>query len=170
MSKWGLARIVDPSSQRRRKRVWVRTLLGQSLFEVMFAVAVSSLILYAIVSVASVSVRNSNFSKNNSLGTAYAQEGIEYLRQLKDIDWDNLDNKTPTSSPQNLGTLTIWSGSPIIKDSSGNDTIFSRTVELIYRNTDAANDTIEAVVLVTWTDSQGDHQVKSVTRFTNWIK
>lgn len=170
ISKWALTRRVTSPRCGGIPREETRVRRGQSLFEVMFAVAVSSLILYAIVSVASVSVRNSNFSKNNSLATSYAQEGLEYLRELKDIDWKNLNDRTPTSSPKNLGTLTLWSYSPIVKDSTGNDTIFSRTVELTYQTTKTANDTIEATVLVTWVDSQGNHEVKTVTRFTNWIK
>ena len=54
---------------------------GQSLFEVVFAVAVSALIITAIVILAGNAVSNSTFSRNKALAGRFVQEAIEWLRK-----------------------------------------------------------------------------------------
>ena len=68
------------------------TNFGQSLFEVVFAVAIAAMILVGIVSLATTSTRNSIFSRNNSQATKYAQEVVEWLREERDKDWINLSS------------------------------------------------------------------------------
>jgi Tfp pilus assembly protein PilW len=51
---------------------------GQSMFELVVAIAISALVIVTIVSLTTISIRNSNFSKNKSLASTYAQQATEY--------------------------------------------------------------------------------------------
>ena len=64
-------------TRRDEFRVTRKSEIGQSLLEVMVALAVSTLVLTSLVSAVVVSVRNARFAKNQSLATKYAQEGID---------------------------------------------------------------------------------------------
>jgi len=132
--------------------------LGQSLFEVVFAIGVMAIILVGVVSLATKSVQNSSFVSSNAIATKYAQEGLEWIRGQRDQSWTNLTSRIGTT---NLcqSPLNSWGGTCPI---SG--TYFTRRSVLTLIN----SSTIDAAVEVLWTDSSGTHTVRSVTRFTNW--
>lgn len=147
---------------------------GQSLFEVIFAVGIAALILLAVVSLASTSVRNASFARNDSIATKYAQEAGEWLRQQRDLNWSNLITNSSTT-PKCLGNLNWSSGCTI------GTTTFSRTIEFAcFQYTsppplftsracgDLSVNTVDILVIVSWTDAQGTHNVRNQTRFTNW--
>jgi len=62
----------------------VKVKLGQSLFEVVVAIGVAAVIVVALVSLVTRSIRNATFSKNKSLAASYAQEASEWLRGERD--------------------------------------------------------------------------------------
>jgi type II secretory pathway pseudopilin PulG len=133
---------------------------GQSLFEVIFAVAIAALVLLAIVSLSSRSITTSDYSKNNALATKYALEATEWLRQERDTSWSSF-------YARNGSTYDIGGSSPGWGNANPiTGTIFSRTVNLS-SDTDGSG-AIVAIVTVTWTDSQGTHTVTNTTKFTNW--
>ena len=137
-------------------------ILGQSLFEVMFAIGIASLVLIAIVSLSTRSVKNSDFSRNNSLASKYAQEGAEWVRQERDTstDWSTFVTGR-TGSDIQIGNLS-WSGggNPIT------NTIFNRFVRM---DLDLVDPNIANVtVKVTWEDGSGQHEVSNSTKLTNW--
>jgi len=124
---------------------------GQSLFEVMFAVGIAALVMIAIVSLSTRSVKNSDFSKNNALATKYAQEGIEIVRQRRDsMGWDGFNTAYIDRGDNELPTT----------DSS----VFTRTFRV---NADA-DGVVVVTVTVRWTDSSGEHQVQNSTKLSNW--
>src|SRR4030043_2346790 len=71
---------------------------GQSLFEIVLALAIATLIVVALVALASSAIRNSTFAKNKALATRYSQEATEWLRGERDTNWDIFATKalTPT--------------------------------------------------------------------------
>ena len=131
------------------------------MFEVIFSIAILSLILIGVVSLTTKTVANENFSKNNALATKFAQEAMEWIREERDSDWSNLASRTPATNI-NLGSLNWSSANPIL------GTALSRSVNLTFQTVVDSNDTIRVEVIVSWTDGQGSHQVVSVTDFTNW--
>ncbi len=133
---------------------------GQSLFEVVFAIGIAALVLVGVMSLSTTSLRNSIFSKNNTLATKYAQEGTEWIREQRDTNWTTF-YPVANGATRNMGSLS-WppSGSCNIP----NDTTFCRTVKL----TSLGSDTVSALLLVTWTDGQGTHSVHSATTYTKW--
>lgn len=137
---------------------------GQSLFEVVLALAVAALIIIAIVALATISIRNASFSRNQSLATRHAQEAIEWLRGQRDEGWDTFAIRALTS-PWCLKSLS-WPGAVGGCGSSDfiPDTIFKREISFIIL--DASS--IDTEVKVSWQDTQGLHETKTLTTFTDW--
>ncbi len=60
---------------------------GQTLIEVLVALATSVVIASAIITLAVYSLNNTQFSKSQSLATQYAQEGMEIVRSIRDNNY-----------------------------------------------------------------------------------
>jgi len=138
---------------------------GQSLFEVLLALAVAALVIIAIVALATTSIRNANFSRNQSLTTRCTQEAIEWLRGQRDEDWDAFAIRALTS-PWCLKSLS-WTDTVVGGCGSSDfisDTIFKR--EISFTILDASN--IDTEVKVYWEDARGLHETKTITTFTDW--
>jgi len=141
---------------------------GQSLFELVLAIAISALIIVAIVSLATLSIRNSSFSKNKALAATYAQEATEWLRGQRDSDIDAfILHATTPSCLQDLG----WTHPAVNPASDCTDRISGTTFNrwVTFDETVQGGKTIvEADVVVSWMDSQGVHEVKNATNFSDW--
>lgn len=124
-------------------------ILGQSLFEVVFAVGIAALIITGIVSLANKTLGNSNESKDRALASRYAGDMTECLRQLRDENFE-----TFVSS----GKATC---EPIV-----NGTQFTGVITLTSANVE--NTIYEVSVVVSWTDGTGTHDVQSITRLSDW--
>jgi len=147
---------------------------GQSLYELVVAIAISALIAMAVVSVATSSIQNSTYSKNQSLASSYAQEGTEWLRGQRDANIDNFLSKAPTSGNTNYYCLdttdtTTWNNtghcgsSEVIANTS-----FLRELKFTTTTTVSGKTQIEADVTVSWTDAKGTHTVTNATNFSDW--
>lgn len=144
----------------------VSSVRGQSLFEVVVALFVVTLIMITLVALAVTSVRNSDFSKNKALATRHAQEASEWLRGERDEDWDVFSTRAAGAPGQRwcLNSLS-WPATPGGCGSSFiQDGIFQREVTLL--TLDPV--TIETQVIVYWNDSLGRHEVNATTNLTNW--
>ena len=77
---------------------------GQSLFEVIVALAVITLIVVTVVAVAGTSIRNVSFARNNEHATRFSQEAIEWVRSERDSGWDAFASRAtqPVWCLQNL--------------------------------------------------------------------
>lgn len=137
-----------------------RSWSGQSLFEVIVGLGITALILVGAMSLSTASVRNSDFARNDSVATKFAQEGIEYVREQRDTNWPSFYGQA-TGSPKNLGNLSWPPGGTCNIPSA---TIFCRTVTL----SQVTSATVDVLVIVSWSDGQGTHNVRSATTFTNW--
>jgi Tfp pilus assembly protein PilV len=136
---------------------------GQSLFEVVFAVGMVSLVLITLVSLATSSIRNSNSSKTTDLATRSLEDGTEWVRSERDLGWSAFYTKasSPTycltsldwTKPRSCGSLEYING-----------TIIQRSVA--FTLVDAS--TVQADLKALWSDSQGTHQIVSSTYFTEW--
>ncbi len=150
---------------------------GQSLFEVVFALGLVSVILIAIVGLSTGSIRNSTYTKNNVLVTQEAQTGTEWLRSQRDADWNafkghaTLGGKTWCISSLDWSTANPCGAAQYITG-----TQYKRQVTLWTKDNfppppappDTIVDTVDAEVVVTWIDSQGTHEVKNQTSYTDW--
>lgn len=139
---------------------------GQSIFEVVLALGVITAICVGIVSLTVNSIKNANFSKNKTVAGKYSQEAIEWLREVRDNDFEEFQTYAstinwciPSLSWDQIGLCDDEdkiAGTPLLRSlefSSG--LVGGKTV-------------IEASVKVYWEDSQGYHEVNTVTSFTDW--
>lgn len=129
---------------------------GQSLFEVIFSLAVVALILAGIVPLASVAIRNATFSRNNSLATKYSQEASEWVREQRDTSWSNLSANLGT---KNLGNLS-WTAADCVITGM----IFCRQITL----SSTLVGRVDSIITVSWQDALGTHTVRNANTFTNW--
>ena len=138
---------------------------GQSLFELIVAIAISALIVVAVVSLAVNSIKNSNFSKNKALASSYAQQATEWLRGERDSNFAafraHVEDSTENTRCLNNLVWTINPCGTVTMDG----TPFKR--EVVFRFSDS-DTVIKAEITVSWTDSGGLHEVKSSTNFSDW--
>jgi Tfp pilus assembly protein PilW len=141
---------------------------GQSLFELVVAIAVSALIVVAMVSLAATSIKNSTYSKNRALASTYAQQATEWLRGERDADYNIFISKVENIGTENEMCLNnlIWMDSPIACNGTIEGTPFERYV--VFGLTSDSEVVVTADVVVSWTDSGGLHEVKNATNFSNW--
>ena len=144
---------------------------GQSLFEVMFAVAIASMIMISVVSLSKQTISSSDFSGNNALANKYALEATEWIRGERDNDWVSFHNKAAANPTFCLDNLSWGGGFPPCPIMPGTN-IFRRQATLSRIDLDGdignGNESVEMQVIVTWEDGKGMHQVKNITRYTNW--
>lgn len=136
---------------------------GQSFFEVVLALALVTIILIALVSLATISVRSATFSRTKSLGTSLSQEAIEWLRGQRDANWSDFVAKAAATN-WCLDNLN-WSHPGLCNSNNVvSGTIIARQATL----TIIDSSTIQADVKATWSDTQGSHQISTSTYLTKW--
>jgi len=168
------SKIQNPKSKKK--------IQGQSLFEVLFAVAIAAIILVGVVSLSTTSIRNTSYSNNNAQATKYAQEAVEWLRGERDASFSDFRGYTASSTINPgycLNTLS-WNNNGVCLSSEFiTGTFFLRDVLFVCYITDSASSTvvacsdvnvnnIESIVEVKWSDAQGEHKIRTVARFTDW--
>ena len=121
---------------------------GQSLIEVLAALAVVVIVILALINVTTISIGNATFAKNQSLATNYAQELIEEARNLRDTNKEIFftndsfcDKPTSTIPPFEL----------------------TRECTLV-----GGEDRMQILVTVTWTKAGRDHKSELYTELTKW--
>lgn len=135
---------------------------GQSIFELVIALAVTVLIVTGIVQVVTISIRNATFSKTQAEATRYAQQAAEWLRAERDNGWETFYSKAAVGDwcLKNLD----WAGPGICRpDDFMPQTSFLRSLKL--RSSDAKIVNVE--IRVSWTNSQGRHESKVDTVLVN---
>lgn len=140
----------------------IKNTSGQSLFEVIIAIGITSAILVAIINTAILSVRNTSFSRNKTLASRYSQQASEWLRSQRDENWQTFT--TYSDATWCLKDLD-WTRARTCSDTDNiTATPFKRELTL---TTVSANQ-IDAKITVFWNDSQGYHEVKVSTYYTDW--
>ena len=132
---------------------------GQSLFELVVTIAISALVIVAIVSLTVNSIQNSNFSRNKTLAATYAQQATEWLRGQRDSNSNlfiiNVGNVGVNNMCLNnlAWSIAPCSGAKITGTPFTREVVFNTTVQNL----------VEADVTVSWLDSQGLHEVTDAT-------
>ena len=135
------------------------------MFEVVIAIFIMALIIVGVVILATNSIANSTFSKNKTLAGRYTQEAIEWLRGQRDAGMTLFKEKV-SPTPYCLDTL-VWTNTGTCGDAEiVAGTTFKRQLNLTESLISGKN-VIEATVVVFWDDAKGNHEVRSVTNFTD---
>lgn len=67
----------------------LKTKKGQTLIEVIIAIAIGTLIVTAILGLATRSNRNANFARASEQASKLSQQGLEIVRNVRDVGGDN---------------------------------------------------------------------------------
>lgn len=142
---------------------------GVSMFELIIAVFIITIILTSVAVLATSAIRNNTFATNKTRANNYAQEGMDWLRGLRDNSYSSFASKANdlgmTWCIDTLGADLVTQGNCLASQVIPNTT-FIREAKLTSDVSDP--DSIEAVVSVSWNDAQGVHSVKVISSFTNW--
>lgn len=137
---------------------------GQSLFEVVVAIALSALIVTGIVAMGANSIQNSSYSRDKSLASNYVQETEEWLRQERDQNTGVFGEKAVPGKTYCLTSLD-W---PLtaVGCSEGKvitGTKFKREVLFPECFGECPTNYVDIKIVVYWEDSKGYHESSSVT-------
>jgi len=147
---------------------YLKSQTGQSLIEVLFSLSIVLLVIVALVRATTVSMKGSDFSKNQTLATKYAQEAIEWIRGERDRSWNEIWSRTDSTFCLNFDPPTSWPG----PSSCGSDFDLKggkfKREAILTTVTKGTITEIEVKVIVTWQDAGGDHDAQIVTYLSNW--
>lgn len=148
----------------------IKTKDGQSLVEVVIAVAAMSLLLVSLLTVVILSVKNSRLAKDRTLAVNWAQEGIELMRAYRDYNWLEFSVLANGDDYQLVANWTVEdglsgadSGCTETNFMDGNN-FFSRCVNLQL----AAVDSVTTVVTVSWPEGGQYKQTIQSTQLSRW--
>jgi Tfp pilus assembly protein PilV len=140
---------------------------GQSMFELLVAVFVIALTLTALVSLVTSAVGNTTFSRERTQASKFTQAAVEWLRAQRDDDWGAFKGKgNPSGITYCLRDLA-WNTGSCSSSQALQDTNLFREATIIY-NSASNPDSVEARVVTSWVDSNGTHESRVTTYFTNW--
>lgn len=124
---------------------------GQSLIEVLIALAASVAVVTAIAVTVITSLSNVEFTKNQNLASQYAREGMEILRRLAKDNWSNFQATytSPSYCLDSNETLTVMSGS-----CGQNVGIFVRRINITLSDNTYCGGNTHLASIVSWSDSK----------------
>lgn len=127
--------------------------LGQSLIEVLIALAASVAVVSAIVVTVITSLSNAEFTKNQNLATQYSRQGIEIVRQIAKNNWNNFVSYTSRNycldkdSAELRTMIGLTCGKTI-------DDLFDRKITIIQSASTYCTQSAEVISTVSWSDSK----------------
>lgn len=134
-----------------------RPLAGQSLVEVVIAVGAMSVLLVALLSLMSLSLRNSRLAKDRARAVASASQGVELMRAYRDSNWNEflgLANGSNYDLPAN------W----VVEDGLSGSCDIERCVQLSL----VTDQVVEVNVRVAWTEGSQTFSTNQVTQLSLW--
>jgi len=140
---------------------------GQSLIEVVVAVGAMSLLLVALLTTVSLSVKNSRVAKDRNQAVALAQEGVELMRTYRDVSYTNFEALADTTSYDLPYNWTVGDGL------STGCQVDSFSIRDFYRRCVVLDDSgivdgVEVEVTVEWQEGSKVNQVVQTTRMSKW--
>jgi type II secretory pathway pseudopilin PulG len=140
---------------------------GQSLVEMVVAVAISSLVLVGLLSGSIIGLRNVQSSRNQSQAMELCREASEWLRSEKEISWSRLWAKgSSLGKTYCLKSLDFFSNRACSLPQDQINGQFYRQAVLTQSGADA--DKLEIVITTSWQDSVGNHTETITTYLTKY--
>ncbi len=138
---------------------------GQSMFEVVLALFIITMIIVAVVILSTASISNSLFSRNKTLANKYSQEAIEWLRSQRESN--SATFITSANTPIYCLNSLVFTNVGLCSDAEIiTGTIFKR--ELTFsKSVISTKNIISATIVTSWSDSKGLHQARAVTNFSD---
>jgi type II secretory pathway pseudopilin PulG len=120
---------------------------GQTLIELLVTMSIAIIILVAASTVILSSLNNAQNSKVKNLATEYAQEGMETIRQMRNMNYNTFKNYN--------GKYCLAKGENILRSSCTNPNVdtFIRSVE-IEQNSNCNTNAVQVTLSVSWADKK----------------
>jgi len=171
---------------------------GFTLVETLVAISIFTISILALMSVLSKGMADTNYAKQKNTASYLAQEGIEYIRNMRDTSvLSNQDGWT--SFINNISLCTIASSCYVDMDlpntfiscpgnvcpfleydssfskygynlSSNVDSGFTRIIYIDNANLQNNNNEIKIISRVEWTQGSGNRSVEFSENLYNWIE
>jgi Tfp pilus assembly protein PilV len=146
---------------------WNNALGGQSLVEVVVAVGIVLILVTGLIVATTFSLRFNQRSKIRTEALSYAEEGLEFVRQLRDADW----NTVPSTGIYcfGIGQAGLEGEVPAGGCSVDEATGFTRTIEM--STDDVCEDPLtckKVTASVSWTENSQMQSVRLSSYLTNW--
>lgn len=140
--------------------------LGQSMIETLIALGIGVLIIVALVQSIVISIKNSQFAKNQTLATRFSQEGIEWVRGTRDkLGWPSFYNSF-NAKTECLGASDYTSWSETLPCTINAGDIFSRQAN--FSDPDGLGNQLLIIITTSWVDTAGNHKSEQKTYLTRW--
>lgn len=144
---------------------------GQTLIEVLAAVAVAAVIIVGVTLLAFSGLRNVKQARNQSQAARYVQEGLEQVRAVRDQQsWTDFAAYAPGNYYDVVKTTSPWSLQLLTNPNTKvpiPSTIFEREIYLDDSSV-GVDDGRKVTVIVYWVDPQGNNLSSSSTILTKW--
>jgi len=145
-----------------KKQKNIRTDAGQTLLEILFAFGISIMVLSAIIFGITTSLSNAQYTKDQSLATFYATEGMSIIRQMRDNSWSGYSQKITDLTNGDKYCITSDSALPLQQISSADNCVGNYSVgngffsrEVVFElPSSSCNGGSKATVKVSWTDNK----------------
>ena len=133
---------------------------GQTLVEAVVVIGMVVLLVSGLIVGTTASIRASERGKQRAQAVKYAQEAIEYARNLRNTGWQTFQSQT--------GDWCLDKSQVRTEAASGIcpinvDTLFRRKLTLTWNDPQ-----MDVTSTVSWNDGSGDHKSELVTYFTQW--
>lgn len=127
--------------------------LGQSLIEVLIALAASVAVVSAIVVTVITSLSNAEFTKNQNLATQYSRQGMEIVRQIAKNNWNDFLTYTSRNYCLNKDSsaLSLMTG---LNCGLNIDNLYDRKITIIQTDSTYCTQSAEIISSVSWSDSK----------------
>ncbi len=143
---------------------------GFTLVETLIAISIFTLSITAMMSVLSSGISNTNIAKKKIIATYLAQEGIEYVRNMRDsavianplLGWTDDFIRTLSESCGASCDITVLNLQSGISSNPG----FLGTIYVHEINSDE----LKIYSKVTWTQPSGDQSVEFSEHLFNWVE
>lgn len=138
---------------------------GQSLVEVVVAVGMMALLLTAVLSLISLSVKNSRVSKDRTMAVGLAQQGVELMRTYRDyLNWSDFLAKAGTNYdlPENWTVTTgLSNGCPT------DNNIYEYYLRCVVLTAQPAGE-VAVQVTVSWVEGSQTYRTVQSTNLSLW--
>jgi len=141
---------------------------GQSLIEVVVAVGITTLLLVALLSAVSISIKNSRVAKNRTIAVELAQQGVELMRTYRDYNWTVFLAQATGTSYDLPTNWTVTSDFNVCPTDFAIFDIFKRCVTLTKIGID--DDRIELEVVVSWQEGSKLDQIAQSSQLSKWSR
>lgn len=123
---------------------------GETLIEVLIALALITVVATALAAVVVTSMGNARFSKDQNLATQSAQEGMEIVRRIRDNNYVDFRNIASATYCLNEGVTAL----PLPADCTSANVSGNFLRKVIITQDGCATNVAKVIVTVSWQDSK----------------